>query len=989
MAKSLQDRLKQRRSSNFVGREQQLELFRQNLRRSLDSEDYYFIFSVHGQGGVGKTTLLKKYRSLAKEADALTAYTNEETKSIPEVLARFAQQLKEQDAELSDFDKRYKTYLQEKKRLEADPEAPKGAWQLGGRLIARSSKRLAKEFIPGSGLLLDGLDADAIGDQMGEWASFVKKRLTNKDEVQLLLQPVETLTPLFLEGLGKHAKNHRICLCFDTYEETDLYLDAWLRKLLEGQYGDAPENLLFVIAGREPLNPNAWSDYGDFIATIPLEAFSELEAKTYLERKGITDEAVVDSILGLSGRLPVLLATLAEAAKHATGDLTDPCATAVERFLKWIDDPVQRDLALHAALPRKLNQDIIQCLLPEGADAKALFLWLSAQPFVQKHQGGDWVYHSVVRELMLRHQFQLSRNTWSDLHSRLADLYDGRAEALGITEGEEQFSNEEWLVLALERTYHRLCAGYQRELSVAVADFVTIWRLNGLSTAADWAEAVAQSGRVWGNTELGELMIQGVQGFKAKKYDEVLPLFRHLAASFDWKEKHDGSWLYHVLGLLEADSENYAQAIENYQKAIQLNPEYADAYYNLGNALYRQGQLEQAIENYQKAIQLNPEYADAYYNLGIALSDHGQLAQAIENYQKAIQLDPGKVLAYNNLGNALCKQGQLKRAIQNYQKAIQLNPEYALAYYNLGIALSDHGQLAQAIENYQKAIQLNPEYADAYYNLGNALYRQGQLDQAIENYQKAIQLNPKYALAYNNLGNALSDHGQLAQAIENYQKAIQLDPGEVLAYNNLGNALCKQGQLKRAIQNYQKAIQLNPEDADAYYNLGYALSGQGQLKRAIQNYQKAIQLNPEDADAYYNLGYALSGQGQLERAIQNYQKAIQLNPEYAAAYNNLGIAYLTKGNLQNAQTTFQEGFKLDDKYAFLHMNYAHCLLAEQKQEEAMDHYCQSRNGFEDKSQFFQRLAADYTDLNLAQYNIPKTEYLTLIQQLKDEINYTE
>lgn len=373
MAKSLQDRLKQRRSSTFVGREEQLELFRRNLQRPTDSEDYYFLFSVYGQGGVGKTTLLKKYLALAKEANTLTAYVDDDNKSIPEVLARFAQQLKEQDAELSDFDKRYKTYLQEKKRLEADPEAPKGAWQLGGRLIARTSKTLTRELVPGAGLFLESVDADAVGDQMGAWAAFVKKRLTNKDEVQLLLQPVEVLTPLFLKGLEKQAERQRICLCFDTYEETSPYIDAWLRHLLEGQYGLASENLLFVIAGRERLDPNHWADYSNFLADIPLEPFTEPEAESYLEKKGVTGRAVVDSILGLSGRLPVLVATLAEAAKHASGTLTDPCATAVERFLKWIDEPISRDLALHAALPRRLNQDVIQCLLPEQAAAAPLF----------------------------------------------------------------------------------------------------------------------------------------------------------------------------------------------------------------------------------------------------------------------------------------------------------------------------------------------------------------------------------------------------------------------------------------------------------------------------------------------------------------------------------------------------------------------------------------------------------------------------------------
>jgi len=1155
MAKTLQDRLKQRRSSNFVGREQQLELFRQNLRRSLDSEDYYFIFSVHGQGGVGKTTLLNKYRGLAKEADTLTAYTNEETKSIPEVLARFAQQLKEQDTELTEFDKRYKVYLQEKKRLEADPEAPKGAWKLGGRIVARSSKTLAKEFIPGSGLLLDGLDADAIGDQMGEWASFVKKRLTNKDEVQLLLQPIETLTPLFLKGLEKHAKNHRICLCFDTYEETYLYLDEWLRHLLEGQYGDAPENLLFVIAGREPLNPNAWSDYGDFIATIPLEAFSELEAKTYLEQKGITDEAVVDSILGLSGRLPVLLATLAEAAKNATVDLTDPCATAVERFLKWIDDPVQRDLALYAALPRKLNQDIIQCLLPEGADAKALFQWLSTQPFVQKHQEGYWVYHGVVRELMLRHQFQLSRDTWTALHNRLANLNDARAEQLSIVDREEQFSNEEWLAYALERTYHGLCAAYQRELPNAIEDFMTVFRSNGASIAAIWGGAFAESGLFGKETSFGELIVQGVEGFSKSKDDKTLNLFRHLSEHFTSKYEHDLYWLYYNLGVLETNTKNYSQAIDacqkaiqiypegslayfnlgnvylgmgeldnaiisyneainfnpefhevytnlgtvlkakgeldkaimyyqkaikinpespldhfnlgnalnekrelnnaiksynkaikidpeyidpyinlgnlhsqmgnfdkaihNYQKvididpehvlahnnlgialsdqgevdkaiicyhkAIKLNPEYADPYNNLGIALKQKGEIDNSIESYQKAIKLNPEYALAYFNLGVTFREIGEIDKEIEHYEKAINLDPEYIPSYINLGLALAKKGEIDNAIQNFRKALKFNPRYSEAYFNLGTAHISKGEINIAIEYYKKTIKFNPHYIDAYYNLGIAFSKIGETNKAIQNYKKAINFNPRYSEAYFNLGNAFSDKGEIDNAIKNYQKAISLKPDDATAYYNLGIALRQKGQLDKAIQNYHKAITLKPDDADAYNNLGYALSDQGQLDKAIENYYKAIQITPEDAMTYNNLGAALHDQGQLDKAIENYKKAIRVNPEYAAAYNNLGLTYLSKGQLSKAKATFEHGLELDKGEEFFHMNYAHCLLAEQQQEKAMDHYRQSREGFEDKAKFFQDMESDYTDFNLAQYNIPKNDYFALIQQLKEEM----
>ena len=115
-----------------------------------------------------------------------------------------------------------------------------------------------------------------LGDTSGEWAYIVKKKSTNKAEVQMILEPVETLTPLFLEGLREYASKPRICLFFDTFEATGRYLDEWIRNLLEGKYGDAPENLLLTISGREPLNPDHWAAFGDFMSVIPLEAFSDM-----------------------------------------------------------------------------------------------------------------------------------------------------------------------------------------------------------------------------------------------------------------------------------------------------------------------------------------------------------------------------------------------------------------------------------------------------------------------------------------------------------------------------------------------------------------------------------------------------------------------------------------------------------------------------------------------------------------------------------------
>ena len=119
-----------------------------------------------------------------------------------------------------------------------------------------------------------------------------------------------------------------------------------------------------TISGQKPLNPNLWGEYLPVIADIPLEPFSETEARQFLASKRITDEEVLKVILTFRGRLPLWLATLADARQQGTADIGDPTGDAVERFLKWETDPVRREVAVAAALPRALNQDVLTVITP-------------------------------------------------------------------------------------------------------------------------------------------------------------------------------------------------------------------------------------------------------------------------------------------------------------------------------------------------------------------------------------------------------------------------------------------------------------------------------------------------------------------------------------------------------------------------------------------------------------------------------------------------
>ncbi|MEM8827916.1 MAG: tetratricopeptide repeat protein [Cyanobacteria bacterium P01_G01_bin.19] len=107
---------------------------------------------------------------------------------------------------------------------------------------------------------------------------------------------------------------------------------------------------------------------------------------------------------------------------------------------------------------------------------------------------------------------------------------------------------------------------------------------------------------------------------------------------------------------------------------------------NLGYVLEQQGKLEAAIESYQQALKVNPDYAQAHNNLGNMLKQQGKLEAAIESYQQAIRLKPDLATAHYNLGNIFQKQGKLEAAAESYQQALKINPDFSLA--KLGITIN-------------------------------------------------------------------------------------------------------------------------------------------------------------------------------------------------------------------------------------------------------------------------------------------------------------
>ena len=126
--------------------------------------------------------------------------------------------------------------------------------------------------------------------------------------------------------------------------------------------------------------------------------------------------------------------------------------------------------------------------------------------------------------------------------------------------------------------------------------------------------------------------------------------------------------VYLLRGFVYQLQKEYDCAIEDFTKAIELNPNYADAYYNRGLAYQSKGEVDRTIEDFTKAIELNPNYADAYYNRGLAYYDKGEHGRVIEDFTKVIELKPDDAIVYNNRGVAYSKKGEYDSALADFTR---------------------------------------------------------------------------------------------------------------------------------------------------------------------------------------------------------------------------------------------------------------------------------------------------------------------------------
>ena len=295
------------------------------------------------------------------------------------------------------------------------------------------------------------------------------------------------------------------------------------------------------------------------------------------------------------------------------------------------------------------------------------------------------------------------------------------------------------------------------------------------------------------------------------------------------------------------------------------------AHDGLGECLANRGRLDEAIDQFQKALNIAPSYPELETNLILALIKKGRTDEAIPHLQTLLKEDPNNAQAHYHLGNALQKKGDSQGAIAAYEKALSIQARYPAAHYYLGIALDQNGQIDEAIAHYQEAVKEQPNYPQAYCLLGNDLLQKARVDDAIAAYEQALKSRPTYPEVENNIGLALVQKGRPSEAIAHWQNALAGQSDSVDSLNNLAWVLATFPEnwirnRKQALALAERANQLSGDNNPAILRtLAAAYAENGRFTEARVTAERGLQL----ANAQENLALVNIFEGDLARYRAN------------------------------------------------------------------------------------------------------------------------
>ena len=350
-------------------------------------------------------------------------------------------------------------------------------------------------------------------------------------------------------------------------------------------------------------------------------------------------------------------------------------------------------------------------------------------------------------------------------------------------------------------------------------------------------------------------------------------------------------------GVIAYNEKDFPRAISLYKTSIMIYPK-PQTHFNLGCVYEETGNDEQAILEFNKVIEHDPEYQPAYKALAAIYADRQEYGQA-EDYLNKLELLGGQ------------DTGREFRDIK-HKRIVRL--------YNQGVRFYDLQQEEEALNNFKEVIELDASNSGAYKAAADIYFKQGKQRRALHYYKQGVALGLRDADAFNSMGIICMRFEDYHTAIIYFKKACRMD-GENLHYMyNLASTLRDSSQFNKALSLYKKVVARSSRYPNVHNDIGGIYDYMGLRNKAEREYQKErniaanlIKAGLADDFTLTRLAVAYNGLDKNSKAEQILGKVITRSPDYYKAYYARGQVYRNIGKLAQSHADFRKARELIKK----------------------------------------------------------------------------
>jgi tetratricopeptide (TPR) repeat protein len=358
-----------------------------------------------------------------------------------------------------------------------------------------------------------------------------------------------------------------------------------------------------------------------------------------------------------------------------------------------------------------------------------------------------------------------------------------------------------------------------------------------------------------------------------------------------------------------------ATAQKALERAVFIDPKFAEAHYMLAMLYARQKQPAKARGKLNYALDLRPDYYAPIAALAKDAAAEKQRDEAMDLATRALSIRPWDLDMRLLLGSLLWDDGDVDGAGVELERLVKVDPDNLPARRLLVLVHATKGEGDKLVAELEQIVRLDPKDQAAKLDLGAAYAAIGRDDDAIAVYKQIVAENPKQLQALKFLGDIYKKRGDLSGAIAWYEQALKANRKDPRPYFLLGAAYVEGGLYKKAIRIYEAAQEFPEYLADAEANLGAIYLKLGDDGQALWYLKRAAAKRPADPKVHYDYGLVLMRTKKYDDALAELRRAAELDPKDADVQFAIGVAYLRLGKIEDAEKAFKACLEIDPNHA--------------------------------------------------------------------------